>query len=153
MKAYVLYDGENEAKTIDATATVSDLDLDILGLSNAHPGYKLSGKLLADINSIDLKNLDGTVDISDFRWTDISGQGLVCNRLRLLATPDNKYARLRIESPFIEGELTGHYDFEALVPELKEMLFHFMPALKPLPEKHLAKKENQSSRGVQCFLF
>lgn len=151
VKAYVLYDGENEAKTIDATATVSDLDLDILGLSNAHPGYKLSGKLLADINSIDLKNLDGTVDISDFRWTDISGQGLVCNRLRLLATPDNKYARLRIESPFIEGELTGHYDFEALVPELKEMLFHFMPALKPLPEKHLAKEKIKVHEGYNAF--
>ena len=150
VKAYALYDGESTVKTFDAIATVADLDLDIMGLSHSHPGYRLSGKLFADLDNIDLRHLDGNVDISDFRWVDDKGNGLVFDRLRATAVPDEHHAELKIESPYIEGSLTGHYDFAALVPELKSMLYHFMPALTP---QHHGHGTGKTTEGYNDFSF
>ena len=145
IKAYAIYDGESEHKSFDATAAVADLDLDILGLSHSHPGYKLSGKLLANIADINLQRLDGEIDISDFRWVDRLGEGMSVDRLRVTATPDDRHAVISVESPYINGRLSGHYDFGALVPQLKNMLYHFMPALEPadnMPNDKIAGYNN-----------
>ena len=149
IRAYAIYDGEDDAKSFSATASVSDLDLALLGVSERHAGHRMSGKLLADFSNIDLRHLDGTVYISDFRWVDNEGEGLKFNRIRAFASPDEHHAELRVESPYIEGALKGHYDFVALVPALKDMVYKFMPAL----DTNSKTVRTKDSGGYNNFTF
>ena len=149
IKAYAMYDGGEEAKLFKATATVSDLDINQLGLTQKHEGQLLSAKLNVNFTNADPRRLDGSIDINDLRWTDRNGSGLKLDRIHASAVPDEKHAVLQIETPVINGSLQGHYDFASLVPAVKSMVYVVMPALKP---EEKAKKKAEVE-GYNNFTF
>lgn len=151
LKAYAMYDGENEAKLLKATATINDIDINQLGFTQKHEGQSLSAKLNINFNNTDLRKLDGSVDISDLRWIDRNGAGLKLDRIHALAVPDERHAVLQIETPVINGALQGHYDFATLVPSVKAMIYQVMPALKP--EEKAKRKKATESEGYNNFTF
>lgn len=148
IKAYAMYDGNNIEKLLKATATVSELDINSLGFTKKHEGQLLSAKLNANFTNADLRKLDGSVDISDFKWTDSKGKGLRIDRIHALSIPDDRHAVLQVESPVINGTIKGHYDFASLVPSIKSMVYHVMPALKP-EEK---TKKNPIPKAITTLL-
>jgi len=149
IKAYAMYDGNNIEELLKATATVSELDINSLGFTKKHEGQLLSAKLNANFTNADLRKLDGSVDISDFKWTDSKGKGLRIDRIHALSIPDDRHAVLQVESPVINGTIKGHYDFASLVPSIKSMVYHVMPALKP--EEKTKKKSDPE--GYNDFTF
>lgn len=150
IKAYAMYDGNNDEKLFRATATLADLDINQLGFTQKHEGQLLSAKLNIDFNNADLRKLDGSIDINDFKWIDRRGSGLRLDRIQALSTPDDKHAVLEIESPVVNGSLQGHYDFASLVPSVKAMVYQVMPALKP---EDKSKHKKSEAEGYNNFTF
>lgn len=134
---YALYDESTSIPSLKATASLTGLDLSALGFDRRRPGYKMGAKLNVDLPHFAKKDLVGSVELSDFYWLSPEGKGLEYNRLLFSASPDGE--GLSVYSPIVEGSMRGKYDFGTLIPELKALAFHFMPALEAYssPEKLL----------------
>lgn len=118
-----------DAPSLEATATFNRIDLAGIKLTDSHEGMLLSGTVLADVRDFDPTNLRASLRINDLAWTDTSGKGIRLNRITAGATGNSFENRITLEAPFLSGELRGHYNLKTLVPEIKAMTAHFLPAL------------------------
>ena len=128
LMAYGIYDCGPDP-TLHATALANNIDLAAMHLFDKHPDKRLGAKLNVEVNDFDSRNLDAEVRLNDISWTDSTGQGIHIPKVNAIAKAGEYSNSLELTTPFISGKLEGHYDFARLVPTLKGMVGHFMPAL------------------------
>lgn len=114
---------------IEGTLTVDNLDMHRLNLWDKYPDYILSGKLSADIGGRSIETSVGTISLKDITFKKDSSPGLDINEVTLTANNDNVPKRMEITSDFIDGEITGQYDFKSLWPQIKNLLCQAFPVL------------------------
>lgn len=128
LMAYGIYDCGPDP-TLHATALANNIDLVSMNLFDKYPGKRLSAKLNVEVTDFDPRNLAAEVRLNDIAWTDSLGQGIRIPLVNATATAGEYSNTLELSSPFISGKLLGNYDFARLIPTLKGMAAHFMPAL------------------------
>ena len=127
LDGFALLDGENSH--IDAALSVNQCNLANMNLTNKYPDHNLSFKLNAYADGNQMNNLNGEVEISDIRFVDANGEGVVINNFELLADNTKKPYEINLKSDVIDGNVKGYYRFNTIVPTFKHILAQQFPAL------------------------
>lgn len=132
-------DGKNTV--ISATADISHLNFADAGLGQ-FSGYSVAGHAVADLQGIDPETFIGTLDLRDVHLVTPRGP-LAINYFRAEASTEDNIRNITVSSPFLEGNVVGHYDVAQLPSMVESMLADAMPALFP-NKKELLPYSNQS---------
>jgi len=127
--AYANYDGRDATPSLMSTVSLVDVDMYKLGFLKDKEGYKLGARINIDITDANISSLRGRVDVNDFYWLDRKYEGLRLDYLTVTADPRAATPAIFVESPVLEGRLTGHYNFETLPVVMRDMALHFIPVL------------------------
>jgi len=140
--AYTLYTDNDEGKRLQATATVANVDFNVLGFDQNRADYRFGAKLNTDLDITDFSRGHGFIRINDIRWLDSYNRGLRINDFTLKADSKTKPATIDIDSDILKGSFVGDYAFAALIPQLKHLASHFVPALLSSPSRNVKSKVN-----------
>lgn len=129
---YAFYDyNDSVGHAINATAALSNVNLEALGFRDPKPGYRMGVKLIAQLRGHNADDIAGSVDLTDIRWLDDRNQGLRIPRLTIAANPDSRPQTISISSDVIQGSISGRYALSALPGQLVDMAAAHFPALFP----------------------
>lgn len=110
----------------DFVANVSNLKLNRLDLVDKLPIDDLSFVAEVAIQGDRIDNVTGTMDLKGINL--IKGEkALNIDYVSVNADNASSPQHIRLDSPIIEGELNGSYDFATLVPSIKTMLSETFP--------------------------
>lgn len=126
---YAFYDGSGEVPSLNATASLANIDLTALGLPDPKPGYRCGAKLIAVLNGNDLDDVSGSIDVTDLRWLDSRNRGLRVPRLTVTADSGTPLPAVTVESGILNGSIRGDYSLTALPGQLLQMIYGYLPAL------------------------
>ena len=138
--AYTFYNAEDTLPSIQATATLANVDFHTIGLDRKRPDYRFGAKLNINIAGRDADSAKGTIEATDIRWLNLAGKGLQIERLAVNADNDNGLQSMTIDSDVLRGGITGRYSFSSILPEMKGILARFIPAVFAAPEPKRAAK-------------
>lgn len=138
---------------INGRASVANVDLNALNLWNKYPGYRLSGELNADISGKSIETSEGSIVINHLSLKNEDDEGIDIDDITLNAHNGEDPKRMELTSDFIDGEITGQYDFSALWPQLKEILDHSFPILTADNGNIVTQKYRKKSTIDNNFTF
>ena len=151
--AYTFYNAEDTLPSIQATATLANVDFHTIGLDKKRPDYRFGAKLNINVAGRDADSAKGTIEATDIRWLDLAGKGLQVERLAVNADNDNGLQSMTIDSDVLRGSITGRYSFASIVPEMKGILARFIPAVFAAPEPKRAAKTKAKQLKPNVFEY
>lgn len=120
-----------KATSIDATVDIAHINPAAAGLSGTAAKYIVSGHARAAVNGIDPETFTGEVNLSDFTINGPHGP-LSVDYLNITAGNDNggdtPQRILSLRSPFVDGDVTGHFDVARLPAMAKTLLAQALPS-------------------------
>lgn len=136
-----LYESKKDScPTLTASANINGVNLNTLGIDKRHPDAVLYANINLHADDANIKNPSATAQINDLTWTNANGDGLKIDQVKLEVDPHGLVPQIRLESPYINGVLTGDYNFSSIVPQMSDVLYHFVPALN---------KENSTKTKIE----
>ena len=140
-------------KGIEAEISARDVDLALLDVKGARPGYLLSGYVDANLEGSCLDDLTGHVHIHDLDYSGRNADGLKINLVSVESTRRDSVATLMVESDIVDGVVIGRYSLSSLPSACKSIVSDVMPQLlgvepvadagKKVPEKKEVSNELQ----------
>ncbi len=127
--AYTLYTNDDSTKRLQATAMVANVDFYALGFDKRHEGYRFGAKLNTDLDISDFTRGHGFIRLNDIRWLNANNSGLRIDDFTVNADSKSVPATIDIDSDILKGSFEGEYTFSTLVPQIKSVAAHFVPAL------------------------
>lgn len=128
---FALYTEDKDSKRIQTTATIANTDLYALGFDKKREGYRFGAKINADMDISDPSKGQGYIRINDIRWLDNDGNGIRVGNLSIDADSKSTPANINLKSDFINGHITGEYNFGAIARQFESIASQFVPALLP----------------------
>ncbi len=124
---------------LDAELSLSRFQPAMIGFFQKYPGYSLSGNLSAHLAGNNIDNLTGSIDISDFKFSDLlnNNKSLGFRLLNVRASDSEKGRRIRIAGDWLDGDINGNFRFKDLPVQLKNMARTVLPSLIDGPETEL----------------
>ncbi|MDE6311381.1 MAG: translocation/assembly module TamB domain-containing protein [Muribaculaceae bacterium] len=126
-------------------ADIRSLQPELLGVTLPHEGSDISFSLHADLEGRDLAAMAGGIRVSDFRWTTAEERSLILRELDIQASPYSSVPFIKINSDLLVGEVKGRVYFDAIVPEIKDMLYSALPSLN--------KMQTPGETGRSAFMY
>ncbi|MDO4319444.1 MAG: translocation/assembly module TamB domain-containing protein [Bacteroidales bacterium] len=126
-----------------------------LHLTRAREGYVLSGRLTADISASDMDDIDGNLEIKDLDFAAEGKPSLHMTRLAIDADRSSTPQTISISSDWLNGTVEGVITPSTLVPVLRDMASHIVPALLPHDEslhRHLEKTDDDNDFTLDLTL-
>ncbi|WP_407402971.1 translocation/assembly module TamB domain-containing protein [Sodaliphilus sp.] len=121
---------------LDGPATTIDIDLNTDGLNMSRLGFiknvpdgQVSMVMSSNFSGNSLDNLTGSIVVDDVNYSDGNGKKLHLNNVTLTADNASMPQNITLNSDFLNGNVTGSYDFSTLVPSVKGMLSTAFPKL------------------------
>lgn len=108
-----------------------------LGMMSKYEGYNLMSNIVVDLHGPHFENLDGRLDMKNFRFSDVDGQGVHLDRFSLLSSGSTNPQYLTVSSDIFDGQLIGSYKFKNLVAQIKNTFSQVLPALIKNPNDKL----------------
>ena len=122
----VLLDGPNSR--YDFVADASQLMINRLGLTTKSPIDIVSLKAAGSFQGNRIDQANGSVELTDIAL--VKGEKMLnIDHFTVHADNASSPQSIRIESPVLEGNVEGSYDFATLVPSVKTMLSETFPKL------------------------
>ncbi|MBO7608795.1 MAG: translocation/assembly module TamB domain-containing protein [Muribaculaceae bacterium] len=118
-------DGRNTK--IDATTNVQNLNASLLGLKNKYANYKLSFDGDAEFVGNTLDNATGNITINNLSFNDSNDKGLHINNIVIDADNASSPQFIDITSDYLNGHISGNYNFKTVIPAIKSMLSQSFP--------------------------
>lgn len=118
---------DGTATTIDVDLVADDVNLSRLGLGKNIPDGKASLVMDANFVGNSLDNITGSVNVKDIDYSDVKGRKVHLKNISLNADNASVPQRIDLNSEFVNGNVTGTYDFKTLVPSIKGMLATAFP--------------------------
>ena len=112
---------------VDLHAQAEGVNLNRMGLVKKYAGYDLSANVDAHFTGNNLDNANGDVVVSNLRFANEKNHGLHLNEFALNANNDSPTQRITVESDWLNGEVSGSYNFKTLVPTAKMLLGQAFP--------------------------
>lgn len=122
---------DTASKALQAHMNLSGVDFHTLGFDRGREDYLFGADISAEFDSFNPGSLSGTVDITNLSWLSPDNKGLKVCEMLLRANNNEYMPEIAIETPFLSGALRGEYDFRTIVPEMRAVVEHFMPAIAP----------------------
>jgi hypothetical protein len=122
----LVFDGLNSE--FKFTASASALQLEKLNLSHKYKNSLLSFDLAADIKGNSPDNLLGDIALRNLHFESEKGSYQM-DSLLLSSTDTGQEKTLSLQSEIIKGEIRGIYHFNSLIPEIKQTISLYLPAL------------------------
>lgn len=141
LNAYVTIDGENSIWNIEAD--INDFDTYSSFLTDTgEEGYEFKGKIkaMAQGNSVD--NINGNLDLTEFRVTKWNGEELNIERLALIVNNEADANGIILTSDLVDFRLRGRY-ITSKIPALLKKTLHEINPLVFSPYK----KEEECGEG------
>ena len=122
------------AYSLNKDSKLIELDMDIarfipsmLNLTEKSPGACFSGALDIALEGSGFNRLRGTASLNHIRYSRAAGDELTLDNF--LVTADS--TRITVRSDYIDGELSGAYDFAVIAGDLRHIAGMVFPALVP----------------------
>ena len=112
---------------IDASIDAHDVRLGTMGLINKYRDHALSFDADLVLTGNSLATLDGAAQVSGLSFADPTGTGLHISHLSLDADSHSQPQHIELQSDYINGTLTGAYNWQTLVPSVKHLLGKAFP--------------------------
>jgi hypothetical protein len=125
-EGFFVLDGINSELKFAATASL--LQLGKLNLSQKYKNSTLSFEVNAHFVGNNPDNLLGAISLKDLHFESEKGN-FHLDSLSITAAQTGQEKTLSIQSEIIRGEICGVYNFSALVPEIKQTVSLYLPAL------------------------
>ena len=130
----------------DLRASVSDLRLDELHITDKYPQTIFSGKLLAKFSGGNIDDVQGIISIDSLKSVSPDSEyTYTLPHLHILAHPISKGKEIAIRSPFLNGSIYGNYSYKSVLPCIHKVVSKYVPALWPGQPK--------STSGLNNFKF
>ncbi len=126
-------------------ADIRSLRPEYVGVVLPHDGSEISMRLHTDLEGRDLAAMAGEITVSDFNWKTADGPSLAVTEIDIQASPYSAVPYVKITSDLITGELKGRLYFDAIVPEIKHMLYSALPSLN--------KSTDSPRHGRSAFMY
>lgn len=89
----------------------------------------LSASIDANVIGFDPDNANGYINISNIRFSNRPDKDLYIDKIAINAQNDAYSKQISISSKPFNASINGNYSFKTLVPEMKELLSHSLPAI------------------------
>lgn len=138
-----LFDLSEKIPVLDFTATVHDLQLDKLHLSDKYPNSHLSLNVSANFAGNNIDNAEGYLSIDSISFAK-GDKSIFLDQLYVEASGYAENRKLRIQSDIINGEVLGAYSFTTMLESVKQSANIYLPALVPANSNNKCKENNLS---------
>ncbi|TRX63003.1 translocation/assembly module TamB domain-containing protein [Carboxylicivirga sp. M1479] len=109
-------------------ASLTELRLDRLNLSNKYTNSLLTGDLETDISGKDLNDIVGYLHLRNLDFTS-DEHSVEVDSLLLISVREGERKRIVLQSDIAEGDLVGNYNFTHIGNLLKQHLLRYLPSL------------------------
>ncbi|MBD5257445.1 MAG: hypothetical protein HDS52_01980 [Barnesiella sp.] len=116
-------------ESLDFSATLADVDLNGLNLSNRFDGYILNALIDGSLSGLLPDRADGIITVTDFDITSPSDETLAFDNISLIFDSSSMPRSIELQSDIINGDITGDFRFATLMPALRALAFEALPAL------------------------
>ena len=144
LNAEGIFHFQGDTSVFNFNAKIEDVNVEALNLTKKYTDPNLSCSISADFKGINLDELFGTIEIDNIRFTTAESRFAV-NKIKIESTGDETDRKLQIRSDILNGELTGSYSFQTLVPALVKTMNSYIPSLVAKNETRKAAAENNFS--------
>lgn len=139
-----MFKHQGKNSVFNFTADVDHVRLDTLNLSKKYDSPDLSLTLNADFTGNSIDNLEGSIIVDSLSFRT-APRDFFLRQLKVAATGHSLDRHLTVTSDIINGEVTGAYSFETIVPSLMNTFKGYLPALIKATQKKTTTKENNFS--------
>lgn len=139
-----LFKNEGENSAFNFSARVKDFHPDSLHFTNKYECPDISFALNADFTGNNIDNVQGniTVDSLSIKTTP---SDFFLKKLEIEATGHREDRRLTITSDIVNGEITGAYSFNTIIPSFMNTFKGYLPTLINITQKEQTIEENNFS--------
>ncbi|MBQ0114688.1 MAG: translocation/assembly module TamB [Bacteroidales bacterium] len=113
--------------SLDLNLIAQNINLSRLGIIKNVPDAKVSIALSTTLSGNNLSNITGTIDASDIKYSDSKYGDVKLSHISIDASNSSTPQSIDISSDFVNGSITGRYDFETLIPSVRNMLAKAFP--------------------------
>ena len=124
--------------TAEVQVNAQNVDLARLGLAGKLPEGKLSGNVSTMLSGNNLDNVAGQVLLNDVDYETTDGRKFHLDELAVATDNSGGTQSIDINSDYINGSISGNYNFKTLVPTVKHILSHAFPKLM---DRHLTSHQ------------
>ncbi len=135
---------DEDTPRFDFHAGLGHVDFATLGVWDKYPDHTLSATIDAHFSGNTIDTADGSLVVSDIRFTDSISSGIILKQIAVDAINSTPEQHIDIAGDFISGRVEGSYDFATIVPAAREILAEVFPALMTKPEIQQPKSRHKS---------
>lgn len=136
-------DGENTV--VDVVATLANLSLANLNLTNKYRDYRLNGIAEVSLTGNNIDNVEGDLMLSDLSFMNEENEGINIDHLDITARQKDAGKYYTINSEILNGYIDGTTNFAGLTTSLKHIVGNIFPSLADyIPANEKAKSGNQN---------
>lgn len=139
-----MFKHEGKNSIFNFTARLNHIKLDTLNLTKKYESPDLSLSLNADFTGNNIDNLEGSIILDSLSFQTVP-RDFFLKQLKIEATGHSLDRHLSVTSDIINGEITGAYSFQTIVPSLLNTFKGYLPALVKANEKKATIRENNFS--------
>lgn len=110
----------------DVKANINNVNLARLGIKNVPNGI-VSFDLDANFTGNSPSNVTGDIELKNVDYSDAQQRKVHLDQILLIANNNQYPQNITLSSDFVNGKITGSYDFTTLVPSIKGMLSTAFP--------------------------
>lgn len=119
---------DTSAPALSLAATIQDVDLQTLGVSDKYEGYKLNAEIGADLQGRIDTWVNGYVQVKKLRFEHPEKPSIELDNIRLSADNTSSPVTMSVESDFLKGQLSGQIHLQTIAGECRDILSHIIPA-------------------------
>lgn len=130
------------ASQLDVLADVRTLNLSAVNLGTPYDDLSLTGTIDASLSGNSLANVEGYVDISGLHFSSARYPEIVCENIHLASQRGDYPHSITLTSDYLDLDITGRYDLQALPASFRELASYFLPDLVPPARSGRAAVQN-----------
>ncbi len=115
------------ASRFDVELNTDGINLSRLGFMKNVPDGKVSVDMDANFTGNNLDNITGALSLNNIEYSDARGKHLSLDHIWLTADNASSPQHINFDSDFLNGTISGSYNFATLVPTVKGMLSAAFP--------------------------
>ncbi len=119
-------DGENTV--VDVVATLANLSLANLNLTNKYHDYRLNGIAEVSLTGNNIDNVEGDLMLSDLSFLNEENEGINIDHLDITARRKDAGKYYTINSEILNGYIDGTTNFAGLTTSLKHIVGNVFPS-------------------------
>ena len=144
LNAEGIFHFRSDTSLFNFNASIQGVNFEALNLTKKYTDPLLSCTINADFKGTNIDELFGIIEVNDIYFSTAESKFLI-DKVKVESTGNETDRKLQIRSDILNGELTGAYSFQHLLPALQKTLHGYIPSLVDKNEKKRSTGENNFS--------